>query len=97
MGLSHARSPQTGSESPVMKARILITLKAGVLDPQGKAIEVALKGLGFEGAGQVRQGKVIELDLAEASEAAARARADEMCRKLLANPVMENYSIEITA
>lgn len=80
-----------------MKARIYITLKSGVLDPQGKAIEGALRGLGFEGASDVRQGKVIELDIAEASEAAARARIDDMCRRLLANPVMENYTIEIAA
>jgi phosphoribosylformylglycinamidine synthase len=78
-----------------MKARVTITLKAGVLDPQGKAIEGALAGLGFEGASDVRQGKVIELKLNETSESAARVRVEEMCRKLLANPVMENYSIEI--
>lgn len=78
-----------------MKAKIHVTLKSGVLDPQGKAIEGALKGLGFEGASNVRQGKVIELDLAATSDAAARAAAEEMCKKLLANPVMENYSIEI--
>lgn len=78
-----------------MKARIHITLKPGVLDPQGKAIEGALKGLGYSGASAVRQGKVIELTVDETSETAARAQVDEMCRKLLANPVMENYSIEI--
>ncbi len=78
-----------------MKAKITITLKSGVLDPQGKAIEGALAGLGFEGASDVRQGKVIELKLGESSEAAARAKVEEMCRKLLANPVMENYAIEI--
>lgn len=80
-----------------MKARIHITLKSGVLDPQGKAIEGALKGLGFAGASEVRQGKVIELHLAETDEAAARAKVEEMCRKLLANPVMENYAVELTA
>lgn len=80
-----------------MKARIHITLKSGVLDPQGKAIEGALKGLGFDGAEQVRQGKVIEMQLAETDEAAARAKVEDMCRKLLANPVMENYQIELTA
>ncbi len=78
-----------------MKATIHITLKSGVLDPQGKAIEGALAGLGFDGASNVRQGKVIELDLAESDEAAARAKAEEMCKALLANPVMENYTIEI--
>lgn len=78
-----------------MKAKIHVTLKSGVLDPQGKAIEGALKGLGFDGAADVRQGKVIELTLAETDEAAARAKVEDMCRKLLANPVMENYAIEI--
>ncbi len=71
-----------------MKAKVTITLKSGVLDPQGKAIEGALAGLGFEGASDVRQGKVIELTLAEANEAAARAKVEEMCKKLLANPVL---------
>ena len=80
-----------------MKAKITITLKNGVLDPQGKAIEGALMGLGFEGASEVRQGKVIELKLEETDEATARTKTEEMCKKLLANPVMENYSIEILA
>jgi len=80
-----------------MKAKITITLKNGVLDPQGKAIEGSLAGLGYEGASNVRQGKVIEVQLAESDEAAARAKAEDMCRKLLANPVMENYAIEILA
>lgn len=80
-----------------MKARITVTLKSGVLDPQGKAIEGALRGLGFDGVAGARQGKVIELLLAETDEAAARARVEEMCRKLLANPVMENYAIELSA
>lgn len=78
-----------------MKAKVTITLKSGVLDPQGKAIEGALAGLGFDGASDVRQGKVIELKLNEATEAAARAKVEDMCKKLLANPVMENYAIEI--
>jgi len=78
-----------------MKAKVTITLKSGVLDPQGKAIEGALAGLGFDGASGVRQGKVIEMTLGETNEAAARAQVEEMCRKLLANPVMENYAIEI--
>lgn len=78
-----------------MKAKVTITLKSGVLDPQGKAIEGALAGLGFEGASDVRQGKVIEMYLGETNEAAARAMVEEMCKKLLANPVMENYAIEI--
>lgn len=80
-----------------MKARIHITLKTGVLDPQGKAIENALAGLGFEGARNVRQGKMIELDLDGSDENAARAQVDKMCQQLLANPVMENYTIEFLA
>jgi phosphoribosylformylglycinamidine synthase subunit PurS len=78
-----------------MKARVHITLKSGVLDPQGKAIGNALKGLGFDGVGEVRQGKLIELELADSDPAAARARVEDMCRQLLANPVIENYAIEI--
>ena len=78
-----------------MKARVHISLKPGVLDPQGKAIGNALKGLGFDGVSEVRQGKLIELDLAESDPATARARVEEMCRQLLANPVIENYAIEI--
>lgn len=80
-----------------MKARITVTLKSGVLDPQGKAIEGALAGLGFSGANNVRQGKVIEMKLDETDEAAARAKVEDMCKRLLANPVMENYAIELTA
>ncbi len=80
-----------------MKARITVTLKSGVLDPQGKAIGGALAGLGFSGANNVRQGKIIEMKLDETNEAAARAKLEDMCKKLLANPVMENYSIELTA
>lgn len=80
-----------------MKAKVTITLKSGVLDPQGKAIEGALHGLGFAGVSAVRAGKIIELDVAETDAAAARARVEEMCRGLLANPVMENYAIEIAA
>jgi phosphoribosylformylglycinamidine synthase PurS subunit len=78
-----------------MKARIHISLKPGVLDPQGQAIGNALKGLGFAGVDEVRQGKLIELDLADTDPAAARARVEDMCRQLLANPVIENYAIEI--
>jgi phosphoribosylformylglycinamidine synthase subunit PurS len=78
-----------------MKARVHISLKSGVLDPQGKAIGNALHGLGFDGIGEVRQGKLIELELTDSDPAAARARVDEMCRQLLANPVIENYAIEI--
>ena len=80
-----------------MKARVEITLKSGVLDPQGKAIEHALAGLGFAGVGSVRQGKLIELDLADGDPETARANVDAMCRTLLANPVIERYAIDIQA
>ncbi len=78
-----------------MKARIHITLKPGVLDPQGKAIQHALAGFGFNGVDDVRQGKYIEIDLKETDAARARAQLDEMCKKLLANTVIENYAIEV--
>jgi phosphoribosylformylglycinamidine synthase len=78
-----------------MKARVTVTLKAGVLDPQGKAIGSALHGLGFGEVGEVRAGKLIELELDAADPAAARARVEEMCRRLLANTVIEDYAIEI--
>jgi len=78
-----------------VKAKVHITLKPGVLDPQGRAIQHALASLGFGGVDDVRQGKYIELDLGETDQAAARARVDEMCKKLLANTVIENYSVEI--
>ena len=78
-----------------MKARVHITLKSGVLDPQGKAIGHALEALGFEGINEVRQGKVIEIDLVEEDPAKARKQVEEMCRKLLANTVIENYVIDL--
>ncbi len=78
-----------------MKARVHVTLKAGVLDPQGKAIQNALGALGFDGVAGVRQGKYLELEIAEADATAAHAAVEDMCRKLLANPVIENYAIEI--
>ena len=78
-----------------MKARVHITLKNGVLDPQGKAIQHALDALGFSGVDDVRQGKYIELDLADTDKATAEANVEEMCKKLLANMVIENYSIDI--
>jgi phosphoribosylformylglycinamidine synthase len=71
-------------------------LKAGVLDPQGKAIGNALAGLGFTGIGEVRQGKLIELDLAETDPVRAREQVEAMCKELLANPVIEEYTIDIT-
>ena len=78
-----------------MKARVHIMLKDGVLDPQGKAIAQALGRLGFTGVSGVRQGKYIEIELDETDRAAARAAVEEMCAKLLANTVIENYSIEV--
>ena len=78
-----------------MKARVFVMPKEGVLDPQGKAIGHALGTLGFKGVGEVRQGKVIELELAESDQAKARAQLDEMCKKLLANTVIESYRVEI--
>lgn len=78
-----------------MKATVTVMLKPGVLDPQGKAIEHALGDLGFSGVDAVRQGKVIELDLAETDPGAAREAVEAMCRKLLANTVIESYRIEI--
>lgn len=78
-----------------MKARIHITLKHGVLDPQGKAIESALDGLGFTGIEEVRQGKFIEIALNESDPAKAQAELERMCRDLLANTVIENYSYEL--
>jgi phosphoribosylformylglycinamidine synthase len=79
-----------------MKARVTVMLKSGVLDPQGKAIGQALNRLGFASVGEVRQGKVIELDIDETEQARARARLSEMCEKLLANTVIENYAIELS-
>ena len=78
-----------------MKARVTVMLKSGVLDPQGKAIGQALGRLGFDGVGDVRQGKVIELEIAETDQSRARAKLSEMCEKLLANTVIENYAIEL--
>lgn len=80
-----------------MKARIRITLKNGVLDPQGKAIQHALGGLGFTGVEDVRQGKYIEVNLTETDEAKAKAAIEKMCKDLLANTVIENYSYELVA
>ena len=78
-----------------MKAKVHITLKNGVLDPQGKAVEHALTSLGFGGVNDVRQGKYIELDLAETDPAKAKAAVEQMCKGLLANTVIENYSVEL--
>ncbi len=78
-----------------MKAKVHVTLKNGVLDPQGKAIGHALDTLGFTGVGDVRQGKYIEIELTEKDRAKAEAAVKQMCEKLLANTVIENYTVEL--
>ena len=78
-----------------MKARVVVTLKNGVLDPQGKAIEGALKSLGVEGVSSVRQGKVFDLELAGLDRAVAQERLQAACEKLLANTVIENFKIDL--
>ena len=78
-----------------MKAKVHVTLKNGVLDPQGNAVRNALASLGFAGVPGVRQGKYIEIDLDETDPDRAREAVDTMCKKLLANTVIENYAIEI--
>ncbi|HMI95203.1 MAG TPA: phosphoribosylformylglycinamidine synthase subunit PurS [Micropepsaceae bacterium] len=78
-----------------MKARVFVTLKNGVLDPQGKAIGHALNNLGFDAVGEVRQGKVIDIELADKDESRARADLKDMCEKLLANTIIEKYEIEL--
>ena len=79
-----------------MKAKIKVTLKNGVLDPQGKAIEGALGSLGFAGINSVRQGKYFEMDLAETDKTKAQAAMKAMCEKLIANTIIENYEIELS-
>ena len=79
----------------MIKARVTVTLKTGVLDPQGKAIEGALGALGFDGVGQIRQGKVFDLSLDTADRAKAEDDLKAMCEKLLANTVIENYTISL--
>ena len=78
-----------------MKARVTVTLKTGVLDPQGKAIEGALRSLGVEGVDSVRQGKVFDIELGATDRAGAEAALAKACEKLLANTVVENYRVEI--
>jgi phosphoribosylformylglycinamidine synthase subunit PurS len=78
-----------------MKARVIVTLKSGVLDPQGKAIEGALKGLAIDGLKSVRQGKIFDIEIDGDDHAAARRRLAEACERLLANTIVENYAIEI--
>jgi phosphoribosylformylglycinamidine synthase subunit PurS len=79
-----------------MKARVTVTLKSGILDPQGKAIEGALKSLGVEGVASVRQGKVFDIELEGGDAARAKALLNEAADKLLANTVIENYRVEVT-
>jgi len=78
-----------------VKARITVTLRDGILDPQGKAIEGALASLGFDGVGGVRQGKVFDIELAEQDPARARDALERMCKALLANLVIEDYAVEL--
>src|SRR5215468_944211 len=92
---SWQRRDEPGTKARRMKVRVQVMLKAGVLDPQGKAIGNALAALGFGGIGEVRQGKVIEIELAETDPARIRQQAEAMCKQLLANPVTEVYAIEI--
>lgn len=80
-----------------MRARVFVTLKRSVLDPQGKAIQGALETLGYPEVEEVRVGKVIEITLKDGERSAARARLEEMCRRLLANPVIEDYRVEFEA
>jgi phosphoribosylformylglycinamidine synthase subunit PurS len=80
-----------------MKARVIVTLKSGVLDPQGQAIQGSLKALGFAGVGSVRQGKVFDIALSDGDASAAEQSLRQMCEKLLANTVIENYAIELVA
>lgn len=79
-----------------MKARVTVTLRDGILDPQGKAIEGALASLGFGGIGSVRQGKVFDIELAAADPVEAKADLDRMCEALLANLVIEDYAVELS-
>ena len=76
-----------------MKIKVIVTLKNGVLDPQGKAIQQTLNGMGFSGVNEVRQGKYFDIEVSETDENKAKSKADEMCKKLLANLVIEDYKI----
>jgi phosphoribosylformylglycinamidine synthase subunit PurS len=88
-------SVDTREKRLTMKARVTVTLKSGVLDPQGKAIEGALRALGIDGVTSVRQGKVFDIELDGADKARAEAALKEAADKLLANTVIENYRIEV--
>jgi phosphoribosylformylglycinamidine synthase PurS subunit len=87
--------PERWGASKPLKARVIVTLKPGVLDPQGKAIEGALKGLAVDGVKSVRQGKIFDIELEGEDRAAARRTLGEACERLLANMIVENYAIEI--
>jgi phosphoribosylformylglycinamidine synthase len=87
--------PNLARRMEFMKARIIVTLKSGVLDPQGKAIESALNALGVPGVASLRQGKVFDVEIAAPDKDAARANLTTACEKLLANTVIENYAIEL--
>jgi phosphoribosylformylglycinamidine synthase subunit PurS len=89
------RGKQISREDTAMKARVTVTLKTGVLDPQGKAIEGALASLGVAGIANVRQGKVFDVELTTTSKSDAEAALKAACEKLLANTVIENYHVEI--
>jgi phosphoribosylformylglycinamidine synthase len=84
-----------GKEVPVFRAKIRVTLRPSILDPQGKAVEHAIASLGSGSVRDVRMGKYVELTIDERTEAEARRVADEVCRKLLANPVMEDFAYEL--
>lgn len=83
------------ADKQTFNARVTVTLKAGVLDPQGQAIEGSLASLGFEGVDKVRQGKIFDVKLESASKDEAKQAVSAMCEKLLANTVIENFSVEI--
>ena len=89
------RSIRPAIEGHLMKAKVHVTLKQGVLDPQGKAVQHALEALGFNGVAGVRQGKFIELELTETDPAKAETEVEAMCKKLLANTVIEDYRVDI--
>ncbi len=82
-------------KAPIFHATVTVMLKPGVLDPQGRAIGHALGTMGFEGVGEVRAGKIIELELAASTEAEARTQAEDMARRLLANTVIERFHVEV--
>jgi phosphoribosylformylglycinamidine synthase subunit PurS len=87
--------PERPGASKPLKARVIVTLKSGVLDPQGKAIESALKGLAIDGLKSVRQGKIFDVELEVEDREVARQTLGEACERLLANTIVENYAIEI--